>query len=95
VTFEYVLLRGVNDRLIDANRLAYLVKSFPNRVNLIPYNPVPGLPFETPSAESIFHFQSWLRQRGVSAFIRKPKGLDIGSACGQLGPWPVPVGHTG
>ncbi|HVO33687.1 MAG TPA: 23S rRNA (adenine(2503)-C(2))-methyltransferase RlmN, partial [Elusimicrobiota bacterium] len=85
VTFEYILLNGVNDHLVDANRLSYLVKGFTNKVNLIPYNPVPNLPYERPTNESIFRFQSWLRERGVPVFIRKPKGLDIGSACGQLG----------
>lgn len=86
VTFEYILLNKVNDFLIDANRLSYLVKGFPNKVNLIPYNPVPGLPYERPPMESIIRFQNWLKERGVPVFIRKPKGLDIGSACGQLGP---------
>lgn len=86
VTFEYILLNDVNDHLIDANRLSYLIKGFPHHVNLIPYNPVPGLPYERPTGESILRFQNWLRERGVPVFIRKPKGLDIGSACGQLGP---------
>ncbi len=85
VTFEYILLKGVNDHQIDANRLSYLVKGFLNHVNLIPYNPVPGLSYERPSPESVMRFQGWLRERGVPVFVRKPKGLDIGSACGQLG----------
>lgn len=86
VTFEYILLNGVNDHLIDANRLAYLTKGFLSKVNLIPYNPVKGLPYERPTAESVHRFQNWLRERKVTVFVRKPKGLDIGSACGQLGP---------
>jgi 23S rRNA (adenine2503-C2)-methyltransferase len=85
VTFEYILLNGVNDQLQDAIRLAYLIKGFINHVNLIPYNPVPGLKYERPSPESVGRFQNWLRERGVPVFVRKPKGLDIGSACGQLG----------
>jgi 23S rRNA (adenine2503-C2)-methyltransferase len=85
VTFEYILLKGVNDHMIDANRLSYLVKGFMNHVNLIPYNPVAGLPYERPTPESVLRFQGWLRERGVPVFVRKPKGLDIGSACGQLG----------
>jgi 23S rRNA (adenine2503-C2)-methyltransferase len=85
VTFEYILLDKVNDFEIDANRLAYLIKGFPHKVNLIPYNPVPGLPYERPPMPSVLRFQHWLKERGVPAFIRKPKGLDIGSACGQLG----------
>jgi 23S rRNA (adenine2503-C2)-methyltransferase len=85
VTFEYILLNGVNDHLIDANRLAYLTKGFLSKVNLIPYNPVKGLPYERPTGDSVHRFQGWLRERGVAVFVRKPKGLDIGSACGQLG----------
>ena len=86
VTFEYILLDKVNDFEIDANRLAYLIKGFPHKVNLIPYNPIPGLPYERPALPSVLRFQNWLRERGVPVFIRKPKGLDIGSACGELGP---------
>jgi len=86
VTFEYILLDQVNDFEIDANRLSYLIKGFPHKVNLIPYNPVAGLPYERPPIGSVLRFQNWLRERGVPVFIRKPKGLDIGSACGQLGP---------
>lgn len=89
VTFEYILLKGVNEFELDANRLAYLVKGFPNKVNLIAYNPVPGLPYERPDGISVIRFQNWLRARGVQVFVRRPKGLDIGSACGQLGPCPV------
>lgn len=86
VTFEYILLDRVNDFLIDANRLSYLVKGFASKVNLIAYNPVPGLPYGRPPSESVVRFQNWLRERGVPVFVRKPKGLDIGAACGQLGP---------
>ncbi len=85
VMFEYILLDQVNDFEMDANRLAYLVKGFPHVVNLIPYNPVPGLPYTRPPAYSVIRFQNWLRERGVPVYIRRPKGLDIGSACGQLG----------
>jgi 23S rRNA (adenine2503-C2)-methyltransferase len=85
VTFEYILLKGVNDRLADAIRFSYLVKGFLNHVNLIPYNPVAGLPYERPSPDTVTRFQGWLKERGVPVFVRKPKGLDIGSACGQLG----------
>lgn len=85
VTFEYILLKGVNDHLHDAIRLAYLMKGFISHVNLIPYNPVAGMPYERPTSEGVAKFQALLRQRGVSVFLRKPKGLDIGSACGQLG----------
>ncbi len=85
VTFEYILLDKVNDFEMDANRLAYLIKGFPHMVNLIPYNPVAGFSYDRPSMTSVLRFQQWLKVRGVPVFIRKPKGLDIGSACGQLG----------
>jgi len=65
----------VNDFEIDANRLAYLIKGFPHKVNLIPYNPVDGLPYARPPVGSVLRFQNWLRVRGVPVFIRKPKGL--------------------
>src|SRR5258708_5795855 len=65
VTFEYILLDKVNDFEMDANRLAYLIKGFPHKVNLIPYNPIPGIPYERPSLQSILRFQGWLRDRGV------------------------------
>jgi 23S rRNA (adenine2503-C2)-methyltransferase len=86
VTFEYILLDKVNDFEMDANRLAYLIKGFPHKVNLIPYNPIAGAPYERPPLQSVLRFQNWLKVRGVPVFIRKPRGLDIGSACGQLGP---------
>lgn len=86
VTFEYLLLAGVNDQEQDANRLSYLIRGFPSKVNLIPYNPVAGLPYRTPRSEEVHRFQAWLRQRGVHVFVRKAKGVDIGSGCGQLGP---------
>lgn len=89
IMFEYILLNEINDFEMDANRLAYLVKGFPHVVNLIPYNPVPGLPYERPTKESVHRFHGWLRARGVPVYIRKPKGLDIGSACGQLGNAPA------
>ena len=85
VTFEYILLDRVNDFMIDAVRLSYLTKGFENKVNLIPYNPVAGLPYGRPPHGSVIRFQNWLRERGVPVYIRKPKGIDIGSACGQLG----------
>jgi 23S rRNA (adenine2503-C2)-methyltransferase len=85
VMFEYILLDGVNDDPADAELLSDLLQGFDHRVNLIPYNPVPGLPFQRPPTERILRFQKRLTERGVRVIIRKPKGLDIGSACGQLG----------
>jgi 23S rRNA (adenine2503-C2)-methyltransferase len=84
VTFEYVLLRGVNDRPEHADALARLMARRKAHVNLIPYNPVEGLPFERPEPESIDGFTRTLRQRGVSVTVRKTKGRRIDAACGQL-----------
>jgi 23S rRNA (adenine2503-C2)-methyltransferase len=84
VTFEYVLLRGVNDRAEDAHALAALLVSRKAHVNLIPYNPVEGLPFERPSPTAIQRFVEIVRSRGVSVSVRKTKGREIDAACGQL-----------
>jgi 23S rRNA (adenine2503-C2)-methyltransferase len=83
LTFEYVVLRGVNDTDADARRVARLVAHINCKVNLIALNPGPGIPFETPLAERVESFQEIVR-RSVPCFIRKPRGLDIYAACGQL-----------
>lgn len=84
VTFEYVMLRGVNDRTEDARALADLLEARKAHVNLIPYNPVATLPYERPSPTSIQRFVSIVRGRGVSVSVRKTKGREIDAACGQL-----------
>ncbi|OFW22055.1 MAG: 23S rRNA (adenine(2503)-C(2))-methyltransferase [Acidobacteria bacterium RIFCSPLOWO2_02_FULL_59_13] len=84
MTFEYVLLAGVNDSLEDARLLTKLVQEIRCKVNLIGFNPGPELPFRTPPDEHILEFERILRERGVAAFIRKPRGRDIFAACGQL-----------
>ncbi len=84
VTFEYVLLGGVNDGASEAEALADLLESRKSHVNLIPYNPVPGLPFERPSANSVRRFEGIVRARGISVSVRKTKGREIDAACGQL-----------
>ena len=84
VTFEYVLLHGVNDRPQDARALAVLLHGRKAHVNLIPYNPVSGLPFQRPEPTAIEHFVATLRNRGISATVRHSKGLTIDAACGQL-----------
>jgi len=86
VTFEYVLLSGVNDQAQHADEVARLVRraNFPARVNLIAWNPGPGVPFAMPDAQSVDAFQQRLRAGGVPAFIRRPRGRDIYAACGQL-----------
>jgi 23S rRNA (adenine2503-C2)-methyltransferase len=84
ITFEYVMLRDVNDSLAHANQLAELLKNKPAKVNLIPFNPFPGSDFRRSSAETIRHFQSRLRDRGLVATTRRTRGDDINAACGQL-----------
>lgn len=86
ITFEYVLLGGVNDQLSHADEVVRLIRraNFPAKVNLIAWNPGPGVPFATPSESAVAAFQQCLRDRGVPAFIRRPRGRDIYAACGQL-----------
>jgi 23S rRNA (adenine2503-C2)-methyltransferase len=84
ITFEYVLLRGVNDTDEDAARLADLLVGLPAKVNLIPYNENPGLGFGDPGAQRVQHFRRALEQRGFTAMVRKNRGRDIAAACGQL-----------
>ncbi len=84
LTFEYVLLDGVNDTPADARRLGKLVAGLRAKVNLIGLNPGAELPFRTPSDERVLAFQKILEGAGVAAFIRKPRGRDIFAACGQL-----------
>jgi 23S rRNA (adenine2503-C2)-methyltransferase len=83
LTFEYVLLRGVNDTDADARRVVKLLANLNAKVNLIALNPGPGIPFETPDPERVASFQTILR-RSLPTFIRKPRGLDVFAACGQL-----------
>jgi 23S rRNA (adenine2503-C2)-methyltransferase len=83
LTFEYVLLKGVNDTDADARRVASLLANLNCKVNLIALNPGPGIPFETPDPERVLAFQARLK-RSFPTFIRKPRGLDIYAACGQL-----------
>ncbi len=84
ITFEYVMLRGVNDSLAHADQLVALLKGKPAKVNLIPFNPFSGTRFKRSSADTIRHFQNRLRQLGLVATTRKTRGDDIDAACGQL-----------
>jgi 23S rRNA (adenine2503-C2)-methyltransferase len=84
ITFEYVLLEGVNDSLDDARRLAKLLTGIKAKVNLIPLNAAPGIPFERPSDLRIDDFARTLADRGVVVSVRKSRGRDIRAACGQL-----------
>ena len=85
MTFEYVLLDGVNDTPEDAQRVANLVRQVPDaKVNLIAWNSGPEIPFHTPADARVHAFLNVLRAAGVPAFIRRPRGRDIYAACGQL-----------
>jgi 23S rRNA (adenine2503-C2)-methyltransferase len=86
ITFEYVLLGGVNDSLVHADEVVVLARraGFPSKVNLIVWNPGPGIPYHQPTDEAVQQFQQRLINRGVPAFIRRPRGRDIYAACGQL-----------
>jgi len=83
LTFEYVLLKGVNDADADARRVAGLLGNLSCKVNLIALNAGPEIPFETPVPERVAAFQQIVR-RSLPCFVRKPRGLDIHAACGQL-----------
>lgn len=84
ITFEYVLLDGVNDTPEDARRLAKLLSGIKAKVNLIPLNPAPGIPYDRPSDERVNRFAQILAERHLTVSVRKSRGRDIRAACGQL-----------
>ncbi len=84
ITFEYVLLAGINDTMDDAGRLADLLFGIPCKVNVIPFNPHPQAPYRRPSADAIDAFLARVKALGLPAYIRTPRGDDIDAACGQL-----------
>jgi len=84
ITFEYVLLAGVNDRPEDARKLARLLAGVKSKVNLIPLNAAAGIPFERPSDEAVDRFGRILADSGLIVSVRKSRGRDIRAACGQL-----------
>jgi 23S rRNA (adenine2503-C2)-methyltransferase len=84
LTFEYVLLEGVNDAAEHARELADLVRGIRAKVNLIALNPGAELPYRTPAQERVLAFQRILVGAGIATFIRRPRGRDIFAACGQL-----------
>ncbi|HUI84876.1 MAG TPA: 23S rRNA (adenine(2503)-C(2))-methyltransferase RlmN [Candidatus Binatia bacterium] len=84
LTFEYVLLAGVNDDEGHAREVAELIRGLRAKVNLIALNAGPGIPFATPSDERVLGFQNVLLRAGIPTFIRRPRGRDIYAACGQL-----------
>jgi 23S rRNA (adenine2503-C2)-methyltransferase len=84
ITLEYVLIRGVNDGLADADGLARIARRLRAKVNLIPYSPIRGLPYQVPAEEKIRLFLERLEETNVSVTLRHSKGSDIQAACGQL-----------
>lgn len=84
ITWEYVMLDGINDSKADALALAKLVRDLPGKVNLIPFNPFPGASYKTSKATVIEHFKNTLIKSGITTTVRKTRGDDIEAACGQL-----------
>jgi 23S rRNA (adenine2503-C2)-methyltransferase len=84
ITFEYVMLKGVNDTPAEARALVSLLRGIPAKVNLIPFNPWPGAPYECSTREAIKQFSDIVFEAGYSSPVRTPRGQDIMAACGQL-----------
>ena len=84
ITFEYVMLNGVNDSLADARELVRVIKGIPAKINLIPFNPWPGAPYECSDWEQIEKFADVVNRAGYASPVRTPRGRDIMAACGQL-----------
>ncbi len=84
ITFEYVMLKGINDSLADARALVRLVAGIPAKINLIPFNPWPGAPYECSDWEQIERFAEIVNKAGYASPVRTPRGRDIHAACGQL-----------
>jgi 23S rRNA (adenine2503-C2)-methyltransferase len=84
ITFEYVLIGGVNDSAIDAHRLAKLLKGIPKKVNLIPLNETPSAALAAPTPEKVLEFQNILLDSHITVNVRRSRGTDIAAACGML-----------
>jgi len=84
ITFEYIVLGGINHSRQDAKRMARLLNGIPSKINLIPYNKVNGISFREPTNQELHSFQEHLAKKGFTAIIRKSRGKDIEAACGQL-----------
>jgi 23S rRNA (adenine2503-C2)-methyltransferase len=84
ITFEYVMLKGVNDGLADAKALVKLLAGIPAKINLIPFNPWPGTAHECSDWEQIERFAEVVNRAGYASPVRTPRGRDIMAACGQL-----------
>lgn len=84
ITFEYVMLKGINDSLDDAKSLVRLISGIPAKINLIPFNPWPGAPYECSDPETIARFGRFVNRAGYASPVRAPRGRDVMAACGQL-----------
>ena len=84
ITFEYVLLRDVNDSLADAQRLVKLMQGLRCKINLLPFNEIPGAPYRRPDDATVQQFQDYLLQHALATSVRQSRGRDISAACGQL-----------
>ena len=84
ITFEYVMLKGVNDSTDAARRLVALLAGIPAKINLIPFNPWPGSPYECSDWDQIERFSEIIQRAGYASPVRSPRGRDIMAACGQL-----------
>jgi 23S rRNA (adenine2503-C2)-methyltransferase len=94
LTFEYILIKDVNDSQDDARRLARLLQGLKAKINLIPLNADPWIPLEAPTQERILAFQKILADHHITAMIRTPRGSDIAAACGMLAGRQQPQGET-
>jgi len=84
ITFEYIMLRGINDTEAEARELVRLLQGLPAKVNLIPFNPWPGSTYRTSTPEAVRRFAAIVMDAGYASPIRRPRGRDILAACGQL-----------
>ena len=84
IMFEYILIKGVNDSLDDAQLLAEKLRSIPCKINLLPYNESKDLPFRRPADDAVDIFQKTLWEAGYTVLVRSSRGADISAACGQL-----------
>jgi 23S rRNA (adenine2503-C2)-methyltransferase len=93
ITFEYILIKDVNDSRDDALRLVRLLRGLKKKINLIPLNPDPWIPLEAPTQERVLAFQRILADHHITAMIRTPRGSDISAACGMLAGRQQPKGN--
>jgi 23S rRNA (adenine2503-C2)-methyltransferase len=84
ITFEYVMLKGINDSIDHARELVKLLKPVPSKLNLIPFNPYPNAQYQSSDQDTIDRFRDYVMQHGIITVTRKTRGEDIDAACGQL-----------